>query len=102
MGAETARTEPWSAPPKSRPPMSHRKSDLGIPCTRKICQSSARSRDARLEPSSRDAFSTDGAAIHLEFELLHRWPRVVPGQPGVRRAPAHDLVGEERIAVPHR
>src|SRR5258708_24646692 len=34
--------EPWSAPPKSRPPMSHRKSDLGIPCTRKICQSSAR------------------------------------------------------------
>src|SRR5215813_1187412 len=33
--------EPWSAPPKSRPPMSHRKSDLGIPCPRKICQSSA-------------------------------------------------------------
>src|SRR5262249_17487742 len=30
-----------SAPPKSRPPMSHRKSDLGIPCPRKICQSSA-------------------------------------------------------------
>src|SRR5215510_2127061 len=28
-------------PPKSRPPMSHRKSDLGIPCPRKICQSSA-------------------------------------------------------------
>jgi hypothetical protein len=27
--------QPWSAPPKSRPPMSHRKSDLGIPCTRK-------------------------------------------------------------------
>src|SRR6516164_5903126 len=26
----------------SRPPMSHRKSDLGIPCLRKICQSSAR------------------------------------------------------------
>src|SRR5262249_28400630 len=34
--------QPWSAPPKSRPPMSHRKSDLGIPCPRKICQSSAR------------------------------------------------------------
>src|ERR1700745_3859555 len=44
-----------------------------------------RSRDARREPSSHDAFATDGAAIHLEFELLHRRPRVVPGQAGGRR-----------------
>src|SRR5262249_5813316 len=29
-------------PSESRPPMGHRKSDLGIPCPRKICQSSAR------------------------------------------------------------
>src|SRR5262249_40313784 len=51
--------------------------------------------------TSNDAFPADGAAIHLEFELSHRRPRVVPGQPGARRAAAHDLVGEERIEVAH-
>src|SRR5262249_30149564 len=35
------------------------------------------------------------------FELLHRRPRIVPGQPGTRRAAPHDLVGEERIEVTH-
>src|SRR5262252_3502088 len=51
--------------------------------------------------ASHDAFATDRAAIHLEFELAHRRPRVVPGQAGARRAAAHDLVGEERIEVAH-
>src|SRR5262249_18515221 len=58
-------------------------------------------RDARRGPTSHDAFPTDGAAIHLEFELLHRRPRIVPGQSGTRRAAAHDLVGEKRIEVAH-
>src|SRR5262245_20909673 len=61
----------------------------------------AQARDARRGPTSHDAFPTDGTAIHLEFELLHRRPRIVPGQPGTRRAAAHDLVGEKRIEVAH-
>src|SRR5215475_15322524 len=55
----------------------------------------------RGEATLHDAFPTDGAAIHLEFELLHRRARIVPGQPGTRRAAPHDLVGEERIEVAH-
>src|SRR5215510_3908570 len=60
-----------------------------------------RSRDARREPTSHDAFLADRAAVHLEFELLHRRPRIVPGQPGARRAAPHDLVAEKRIEVAH-
>src|SRR5262249_20744075 len=60
-----------------------------------------KSRDARRGPTSHDAFPTDGAAIHLEFELLPGGARVVPGRPGTGRAPPHDLVGEERIEVTH-
>src|SRR5438105_952980 len=60
-----------------------------------------RSRGAQREQTSHDAFSANRAAIHLEFEFLHRRPRVVPGQPGARRAAAHDLVGEKRIEVAH-
>src|SRR5262249_33156461 len=57
--------EPWSAPPKSRPPMSHRKSDLGIPCTRKICQSSASPTLAELLTPllAADPFSTMRASL---------------------------------------
>src|SRR5262249_52424206 len=57
--------------------------------------------DARLELLSHHAFASDRAAIHLEFELSYRRPRVVPCQPGARRAAPHDLVGEERIEVAH-
>src|SRR5215472_18555831 len=60
-----------------------------------------RSRDARREPTSHDALPADGAAFHFEFEPFHRRPRVVPGQPGARRAAAHDLVAEKRIEVAH-
>src|SRR5258708_24244846 len=81
MGAETARTEPWSAPPKSRPPMSHRKSDLGIPCTRKICQSSARCAvpecrgishaDATFREALWDRFFTAAPRPRTPSELLY-------------------------------
>src|SRR5712675_1545481 len=40
-------------PSKSRPPMSHRKTDLGILCRSKICQSSANSNLTWRSASSR-------------------------------------------------
>src|SRR5262249_56709637 len=41
------------------------------------------------------------AAIHLVFEPLHRWPRIVPGQPRVRRPAPHDLIGKKWIEIVH-
>src|SRR5262249_39753665 len=43
--------------------------------------------------------NTYAAAIHLVFEPDDGRTAVVPSQPGVRSAAAHDLVGEERVEV---
>src|SRR5215467_1953294 len=53
---------------KSRSPMSHRKSDLGIPRPRKICQSSAR-RNGPLRVADPIASSTCSRSINASASL---------------------------------
>ena len=52
----------------SRPPMSHRKSDLGIPCPRKICQSSA-----SFQASDRRARAARCSSQILMLESARYW-----------------------------
>src|SRR5262245_39107576 len=57
--------------------MSHRKSDLGIPCSQKICQSSARScthKSGFAEPSVQGLLFPD--IDHLRFRQVRGVPRV--------------------------
>src|SRR6516164_1132622 len=52
--------------------MSHRKTDLGIPCPRKICQSSASNRAA-------SSFATPSAATSLSMSRLYVAQRIRGG-----------------------
>src|SRR5262249_32529020 len=56
------------APPKSRPPMSHRKTDLGIPGPRKICQSSA----SNERTATRPKYGVSGIAYNCALPMLWR------------------------------
>src|SRR5689334_18430135 len=53
----------------------------------------------RKKVPSDHLFPAHAAAIHLELEPAHGRPAEMPGQPGARRAAAHDLVGQERKKV---
>src|SRR5215831_400612 len=66
-------------PPKSRPPMSHRKSDLGIPCPRKICQSSASQSSIRRFIG--DMRGDDAPALRHTYPSLALPPRAVGPRP---------------------
>src|SRR5262249_23143064 len=59
----------------SRPPMSHRKSDLGIPCPRKICQSSASLRRQLEEFRERHKDTSDD---WIKVALVHHHPILLP------------------------
>src|SRR5262245_48115869 len=63
--------------------------------------SAGRNGGRHLARISHHCLPGDRAAIHLVFEPLHRWPRIVPGQPRVRRPAPHDLIGEKWIEIVH-
>src|SRR5215510_8580706 len=75
-----------SAPPKSRPPMSHRKSDLGIPCPRKICQSSARA-------------CTHKATTLIDVRIAPHKRRKSGTFPNRRFAPKSDMCTAQQTAI---
>src|SRR5262249_26080927 len=112
------RSSPWARIPSSRKRFARKASRrAALACTTSMRTSArtwigssrccgpspapTKSPDAQRGTTSPDPFLADGAAIHLVLEPFHRWPRIVPGQPGARRAAPHDLVAEKRIEVAH-